>query len=252
MVYFIIYMKGFNRILRFSVEALYGINFETKEKYVNLYNVEKMGKGNSYIAPDAHFISSVLLFSSSLPWLKFEKFFKTKKLLSISAAEQLTLLRLIALQEILCIDDAALLQWTKSQLYLFNFMQSDFKARLPSENLLKEFRTKFDEVGLLKPFRKQCQRLIQEQNSRFPKVSVASEASPSSTSSVKYGAYKVSDIKVDLLNLENSTEASCPNCGSFNIIKLAPSQVTSSLPDIRFSRCRFCGNTFRDNKNTSV
>ena len=86
---------------------------------MNLYQVEKMGKGNSYVAPDPHFISSVLLFASSLPWSKFERFFATKKLINISASEQLTLLRLVALQEILCINDNALLQWTKNQLYLF-------------------------------------------------------------------------------------------------------------------------------------
>ena len=214
---------------------------------MNLYQVEKMGKGNSYVAPDPHFISSILLFANSLPWVKFEKFFETKKLVAISATEQLTLLRLVALQEILCIDDEALLKWTKNQLYLLSFMQPDFEPRLPSVKLLTEFRSKFDEVGLLKPFRKQCQRLIREQETRLPPISVDSEIEASTLQSqYDYNAYKVTDIKVDLLNIESSSGALCPNCGSHNVIQLAPSQVASSLPSISFSRCRFCGNTFRD------
>ena len=209
-----------------------------------------MGKGNAYIAPDPQFISSILLFANSLPWVKFEKFFETKKLISISALEQLTLLRLIALQEILCINDEALLKWTKNQLYLFSFMQADFQPRLPTAELLNEFRLKFDEVGLLKPFRKQCQKLISEQEIRQPPITVDSEIEASTLQSqYDYNAYKVIDIKSDCkdMNIESTSGLSCPNCGSFNIIQLAPSQVESSLPSIRFSRCRFCGNTFRNN-----
>lgn len=214
---------------------------------MNLYQVEKMGEGNSYIAPDPHFIGSILLFANSLPWAKFEKFFETKKLVAINATEQLTLLRLVALQEILCINDDALLKWTKNQLYLFSFIQPDFNPRLPSAKLLNEFRSQFDEVGLLKPFRKQCQRLIREQETRLPPISVDNETEANTLQSkYEYNAYKVTDIKVDLLNIESSSERTCPNCGSHNIIQLAPSQVASSLPNIRFSRCRFCGNTFRD------
>lgn len=216
---------------------------------MNLYHVEKMGKGNSYVAPDPHFISSVLLFASSLPWKKFEKFFETKKLINISAPEQLMLLRLVALQEILCINDEALLQWTKNQLYLFSFIQSDFKPRLPSTKLLSEFRSKLDNAGLLKPFRKQCQRLIQEQEKHFPPLSIADEVEVSALQSkIDYSVYKVNDIKADLQTIEASsdTDTTCPSCGSLNVIKLAPSQLASTLPNIRFCRCRFCGNTFRD------
>ena len=218
---------------------------------MNLYHVEKMGKGNSYVAPDPQFISSILLFANSLPWVKFEKFFETKKLIGISASEQLILLRLVALQEILCINDEALLKWTKNQLYLFSFMQADFQPRLPTVELLNEFRSKFDEVGLLKPFRKQCQRLISEQEIRQPPITVDSEIEASTLQSqYDYNAYKVVDIKSDFENInKTSGTSSCPNCGSFNIIQLTPSQIESSLPSIRFSRCRFCGNTFRSSSN---
>ncbi len=208
---------------------------------MNLYHVDKIGKGNSYVAPDPLFISLIVLFSNSLPWVKFEKFFKTKKLVDISPLEQLTLLRLIALQEILCINDEELLRWSRNQLHLFGFMQADFQPRLPTEKLLNEFRLKFDEVGLLKPFRKQCQRLIQEHENRFPPLT------ENNSDEMDIKKIELAD-KIKLPELSRASDIPCPSCGSFNSIKLAPSQVASSLPNISFSRCRFCGNTFRDDK----
>ena len=190
-----------------------------------------MGYGDSYIAPDAHFISLISLFSNTLPWEKFERFFAKRKLVKVNATEQLMLLRLIALQELLCLNDDDILKWTKNQLHLFGFLQSEYKARMPTKELLVEFRENFNEVGLLKPFRKQCQRIIQEHDSRFPSIL------PNNT--------KVNDAKVDLLNMEDSSDIACPNCGSHNVVQLTPSKEASSLPSIRFSRCRFCGSMFR-------
>ncbi len=216
---------------------------------MNLYVADEMGKGNSYVAPDPHFISTIALFSSSLPWARFKKFFDTKKMVNLSGNEQLILLRLIALQEILCLDDESLLRWAKHQLFLFSFMQADFQPKLPTQELLKEFRSAFDEVGLLKPFRKQCQRLITEHDSRLPSFDVDEDVATAALFLSKEkpaGRHRVSDTKVDLPNLPAHNEGDCPNCGSHNVIKLKPSQEVSSLPDIRFLRCRFCGNTFRE------
>jgi len=214
---------------------------------VNLYVTEEMGKGESYVAPNPHFISLIALFSSSLPWKKFERFFETKKLVSLKGKEQIILLRLIALQELLCLNDDALLNWTKHQLYLLSFMQTEYQPRLPSKELLVEFRRKFDQIGLLKPFRKQCQRLISEHEQRFPPLKTEEALIKSKTSSKKKSTHRlVSDTKVDLPNVDNNADTSCPNCGSYNVIKLSPSQESSTLPNIQFSRCRFCGNTFRD------
>jgi len=218
---------------------------------VNLYTAEEMGKGQSYVAPDPHFVSTVALYSSSLPWDRFKTFFETRKMVNLSGDEQLILLRLIALQELLCLDDEDLLRWSKHQLYLFSFMQPDFKPKLPTVNLLREFRREFDKVGLLKPFRKQCQRLIAEHDNRFPPLNADENIETSSLISKKQKTpksiyqKKISDTKVDLPNVDNNSDCACPNCGSLNVIKLKPSQEASSLPDIRFSRCRFCGNTFR-------
>jgi len=213
---------------------------------VNLYYSEKLGDGHSYIAPDPHFISTVLLFTNSLPWVKFEKFFEAKKLVNITATEQLTLLRLLALQEILCINDEALLRWTKNQLYVFSFLQSDFKPKLPTVKLLSEFRSKFDEVGLLKPFRKQCQRLIEENENRSLSFTVDEKIESVALQSKLEVTTVVNKDKIDQKDRECTSGLSCPNCGSHNVIHLAPSQVASSLPKISFSRCRFCGNTFRE------
>lgn len=210
-----------------------------------------MGKGSSYVAPDPHFISMIVLFSSSLPWNRFKKFFEAKKMINLSGGEQLILLRLIALQEVLCLEDRALLKWTKHQLYLFSFIQPDFQPKLPTKELLVEFREEFDKVGLLKPFRKQCLRLISEHENRFPPIDLDESLSTAKllrkkNSARGFSSRKVSDTTVDLPNLKNSTNTSCPNCGSKNVVKVKPTQAESSLPDIRFSRCRFCGNTFRD------
>lgn len=203
---------------------------------MDLNVVNKMGHGDAYIAPDSHFISSVALFSTSLPWEKFESFFEKRKLVQLSGSEQLILLRLIAMQELLCLSDDALLKWTKNQLHLFSFMQPNFTPRMPTKALLIEFRKNFDEVGLLKPFRKQCQKIIQEHESRFPPI----------LENKKDKHRKVSDTKIDLPNVENDSNTECPSCGSHNVVRLTPSQEASTLPSIHFSRCRFCGNTFRD------
>ena len=214
---------------------------------MDLHVTKKMGQGESYVAPDPHFISAISLFASSLPWEKFEKFFDKKRLVNLPGDEQLILLRLLALQELLCLDDDELLTWAKHQLYLFSFMQTGFKARLPTKELLLEFRTKFDKVGLLKPFRKQCQRIIQEHENRFPPLIKSKGDKSKRTTQDKSNKHrKASDLKVDLLNIENGSDTTCPSCGSHNVVRLMPSQEASTLPDINFSRCRFCGHTFRD------
>lgn len=215
---------------------------------MNLYVAEDMGKGGAYVAPSSHFISSISLFAGSLPWDKFEKFFETKKLVNLSSQEQIILLRLIALQELLCLNDDSLLEWAKQQLCLFSFMQTDFQARIPTKALLVEFRTKFNDIGLLKPFRKQCQRLISEHESRFPPLDGGpDQLGLSKTDNDITKTRLANDTRVDLHNVENRSEAVCSNCGSHNVIKLQASNEAISFPDISFSRCRFCGNTFKDN-----
>lgn len=221
---------------------------------VNLYVKDEMGMGQTYVAPDPHFVSSVALFASSLPWNKFSKFFERKKMVNLSGHEHLILLRLVALQELLALDDDSLLRWAKHQLYLFSFMQPDFQPKLPTVELLKEFRNSFDKVGLLKPFRKQCQRLITEHENRLPplnheeSIPRAEISGTNISAKYSYSKKKVSDTKIDLPNLPLGGTSSCPNCGSVNVIQLKPTQEESTLPDVKFSKCRFCGNVFRETK----
>jgi len=177
--------------IKSNIECLWARSYYThlqqrKGVFVDFYVRDEMGKGESYVAPDPHFVSSVALFASSLPWSKFRTFFERKKMVNLSANEQLILLRLVALQELLALDDDSLLRWAKHQLYLFSFMQ---------------------------PYAK-----------------------------------KVSDTKIDLPNLPVNNDSSCPNCGSANVISLKPSQEASTLPNINFSKCRFCGNVYRERK----
>lgn len=153
------------------------------------YVKEDMGQGSAYVAPDPQFVSTVALFASSLPWDKFRKFFQKKKIVNISDNEQLILLRLIAMQDVLALDDESLLRWAKHQLYLFSFMQPDFQPKLPTVELLAEFRKNFDKAGLLKPFRKQCQRLITEHQANLPLKCLEEEVS-NNTLTAKYSLQK--------------------------------------------------------------
>ena len=210
-----------------------------------------MGKGSAYVAPESHFISSVSLLANNLPWEKFRKFFNTKKLVNISADEHLILLRLLAMQELLCLDDEALLRWSRHQLYLFGFMQPSFSPKLPINDLLVDFRTKLDKQGLLKPFRKQCHKLIAEHEKSFPLLVTVED---DETVDVVFLSENKEPRKIKITSTESDRHASksssditCTNCGSQNVINLQPSQEASSLPNISFSRCQFCGNTFRNN-----
>ncbi len=234
--------------------------------------------GETYIAPDPDFISAISFFSSSLPWDRFKTFFDSRKLVGLNGEEQLTLLRFLAVQELLCLDDQDLLRWLKNQFYLFSFLQPDFKPRLPTIALLKQFRSELDKIGLLEPFRKHCQHIIAEHGQRFPAIKplkqhmtkVEMEKQNSSPGEKKEHENTI-DFSQSLLSktrdfikkspaifgsvpspsmkdasMQKRHGKSCENCGSFDFIRLKSSQEESSLPAIRFIRCRVCGNTTRE------
>ena len=217
---------------------------------MNLFVAEEMGKGNAYVAPDSHFISFISVLADKLPWAKFVKFFETRSLVNISVDDHLVLLRLLALQELLCLDDESLLRWAKHQLFLFSFMQPTFQAKIPVRDLLNEFRSKLDKQGLLKPFRKQCQKLLEEHEKSFPVLSPLVE--DDDTVDVTFISADKAPRKIRIESPQegrysryNDPASVCTNCGSSNVIHLKPSQEASTLPDISFLRCQFCGNTFR-------
>ena len=217
---------------------------------LNLFVAEEMGKGSAYVAPDSHFISSVSVLSNNLPWAKFIKFFNTKSLVNISAEDHLVLLRLLALQELLCLDDESLLRWAKHQLSLFGFMQPSFQAKVPISDLLSEFRLELDKQGLLKPFRNQCHKLLEAHEKSFPTLSLVENDDTVDVTFISANKapkkIRIESTQETQYSAENTTGIECSNCGSSNVIHLKPSQEASSLPDITFSRCQFCGNTFRN------
>ncbi len=267
--------------------------------------VNEKKSGETYLAPDPDFISAISYFSSSLPWDRFEKFFARRKLVGLNGEEQLILLRFLVIQELLCLDDRDLLRWLKNQFYLFSFLQPEFKPRLPTLELLKQFRAELDTIGLLEPFRKHCQFIIQEHSQRFPRIKPTNKPEPADLSESRDDAdghnggdkhleakkqkHTQSDNSIDFKQSlisrtrhyikkspslfgsvpkpfseidhkrENrevpsaGTESTgveqrrcCDNCGSHDFIRLKSSQKESSLPAIRFVRCRICGNTVRE------
>ena len=232
------------------IRALFRIEVLT----LNLFVAEERGKGSAYVAPDSHFISSVEVLANNLPWAKFKKFFDSKSLVSISAEDHLVLLRLLAMQELLCLDDESLLRWAKHQLYLFGFMQPSFQAKIPVSELLNEFRSGLDKQGLLKPFRKQCHKLLEAHEKSFPTLELVENTIEKSeaidvtfiSAGKKPRNIRVEGVQGSRYEEKNSSGLECSNCGSSNIVNLKPSQEASSLPDISFSRCQFCGNTFRN------
>ncbi len=232
------------------ISTLYCIEVLT----LNLFVAEEMGKGNAYIAPDSHFISSVSVLANNLPWKKFKKFFDTKSLVNISSDDHLVLLRLLAMQELLCLNDESLLRWAKHQLYLFGFMQPDYQAKVPVSELLNEFRAELDKQGLLKPFRKQCHKLIESHEHSFPTLALMENTVDKDetvdvtfiSANKKPKNIRIEGVQGSRYGAKNSSGLVCSSCGSTNIINLTPAQEASTLPDISFSRCQFCGNTFRN------
>jgi hypothetical protein len=203
--------------------------------------------GDVYTAPDPRFITTLLLFSKGFPWDKFLQFFKEKKLVSCDAEDQIFLLRLLAVQELLCMDDKTLLQWTKQQFQLIGFLHMGYKANIPTLELLVHFRNILDEVGILSPFRKQCQKLIlmHDKKKVSPKVKKFIPE-PSSR-----GSQRVIGVKIDESEFESKFNAEkdmawivCPVCKSQNINKVLPPHWVG-VTEEAWCRCRFCGNKFK-------
>lgn len=230
---------------------------------------EGKSSGDAYQAPDPQFISAVSLFNKSLPWERFKKFFQSRRFLGLKDTEQLILLRLLALQEYLCLDDVLLLRWLKHQFYLLSFLQPDFHPKMPTEALYRQFRTELDAIGLLEPFRKHCHHIIHEHEKRQSRVDFTFDTTftqhrqkPSSAQgdeahNVHFSASlipekespidgKVADSNPDIHNLDTFNGVFCEKCGSQNVVRIKPSVEASRAPTIRFLRCRFCGHTFRD------
>lgn len=204
---------------------------------------------DTYVAPDPRFIRTLIILTKGFPWDKFVEFFQEKQLMDCGVTDQLFLLRLIAIQEMLCLDDDALLKWTKHQFQIISFLHLGYNAKVPSADLLAEFRTTIDNVGILAPFRKQCQKLIimygEAPTQEFGKKQLIVEAK-------NWGSQRVIGLKIGEAEDEEETQdkskkskwVSCPVCKSQNINKVLPPHWVSAQ-DGDWCRCRFCGNKFK-------
>lgn len=195
--------------------------------------------------PDHRFITILLIFARGFPWDKFLLFFQDKNLISCEGEDQVFLLRLLAVQEFLCIDDDALLKWVKHQFQLIGFLHMGYKATIPSTELLARFRTTLDTVGILSPFREQCQKLIMmhdEKQANEDEVQLIPEV-------LNWGSQRVIGVKVEVEADKTDTDKNaswiaCPVCKSQNINKvLSPHWV--AVQEESWCRCRFCGNKFK-------
>ena len=113
-----------------------------------------------YIAPDHAFISAVSGMVKNFPWDRFERFFESRPLVRATATDQVFMLRVLAIQELLCVDDESVLAWLKSQMYLSAFLSPGFKPKVPTKALLDDFRNQLRDANLLEPFRLRCQNII--------------------------------------------------------------------------------------------
>lgn len=121
----------------------------------------------SYAAPDKAFIKTVSVMVQSFPWERFERFFESKPLIDASALDQVFLLRVLAIQELLCLDDEGVLKWLKRQMYLFAFLSPGFKPKVPTKALLNNFREQLQDANLLQPFRLRCHSIIEQQSANL-------------------------------------------------------------------------------------
>ncbi|MCK5903476.1 MAG: hypothetical protein KAG28_10060 [Cocleimonas sp.] len=195
-----------------------------------------------YVAPDLRFISTLFVFTKGFPWRTFLQFFKDQELVTYPVSDQIFLLRLLAVQELLCLDDDALIKWARHQFQLISFLDIGYKMRVPSLETLVEFRSILEEVGILVPFRKQCQKMIlmcdQQEGgeNRNPKFILES---------VGRGSQRVIGLKTeDSEDQSKNKWIACPVCESQNVNKILPPHWVN-VSDGDWCRCRFCGNKFR-------
>lgn len=207
----------------------------------------QINDSTQFKAPDPLFIATVQALSQGFPWERFERFFDSRPLINASAVDQVFLMRVLALQEMLCLNDADVLKWVKNQLYLFAFVSPHYKPRLPNETVLENFRQRLDELKMLQPFRLRCQQLILKYG-EMPD-SLESPAVPGQSG--EFDAYLYSDSK-----LESSAEESidfpeieerwvtCPLCDSSELGAYAPASLDIPNAD-PWADCQQCGHKFK-------
>ncbi|MGB1311485.1 MAG: hypothetical protein ACPG47_09750 [Leucothrix sp.] len=200
----------------------------------------------SYAAPDRAFISSVSGMVHGFPWERFEHFFESRPLIQASATDQVFLLRVLAVQELLCLDDDSVLRWLKNQMYLLAFLSPGFKPKVPTKALLNSFRDKLQDANLLEPFRTRCENIILKQNSVATSgvesgnymEAFAPSAADLSDSGMLDDEINAVDNLPDIL-LEDKWVI-CPQCESSALHQVEPDEVGAAPK----ASCEHCGHQF--------
>lgn len=201
-----------------------------------------------YVAPDHAFISAVSGMVKNFPWERFERFFEARPLVRASAIDQVFMLRVLAIQELLCADDERVLAWLKSQMYLSAFLSPEFQPKVPTKALLDDFRNELRDANLLEPFRLRCQKIIlQKQSNATGSVEPSSylEAfSPSIEDFPEITDNQELPLHSKEMALENQLEdkwVTCPKCERSALSKVV-SQNSGVLPQ---ASCDHCGHYFK-------
>ncbi|PWQ98352.1 hypothetical protein [Leucothrix arctica] len=186
----------------------------------------------SYSAPDPMFISAVSAMAKGFPWERFERFFEARPLINASVNDQIFLMRILVLQEMLCLDDKGTIKWIRNQMYLFAFLSPGHKPKIPSPELLLSFREALSNANILEPFRQRCQALIVKHSD------TSSFQSPS-------WSFKVDDISVNSDSDDLAAHwVTCPACQSAKLSNHTPSDE-SEASVAPWASCDQCGHAFK-------
>ena len=186
----------------------------------------------SYSAPDPMFIAAVSAMAKGFSWERFERFFEARPLINATVSDQIFLMRILVLQEMLCMDDKSTLKWVKNQMYLFAFLSPNYKPKIPSAELLANFREELSKANILEPFRLRCQVLIAKH------ADTSSFQSPSWTFEVE---------TPELSNKADNISAhwvSCPSCKSTKLSSYTPPENLAP-PSSLWASCDKCGHAFK-------
>ena len=213
----------------------------------------------TFEAPDDAFIGTISGMVQNFPWERFERFFEARPLVQASAVDQVFLLRILAIQELLCMDDETVLKWLKNQMFLFSFLSPGFKSKIPSEVLLNTFREKLQDANILEPFRLRCQNIILKKNQQTEAASAAADFT--STSFDESNKAPVSQSRALDNNVQLNTQAKpinigkpfpemhiedkwviCPKCESSSLSKVDLGCGDSQALQ---ARCEQCGHEFK-------
>jgi len=198
-----------------------------------MFDLETAGSyhGVLRVGLDAEFITTMGAISKGFPWKRFEAFFSARPIGRLTAEQQIFMLRIIAIQEYLCVDDEAALIWIERQSSVAAFLSSGEAPGLPALDEYQGFCSRLQELNILFRFRERCQRLIM----KYAENSGEPETITNPVLSLNSNPATWSE------SLLGSNWVSCPECHSYS-----PEQSKRMLDNTdSANRCSLCGHNFR-------